>query len=86
MNGLEIREKAAALRRAGLSDAARHLRRWARLWGVPMPPEADRLVELPALEGFDAADLDALGVPWRRADGANLISVPAPRGRGGAAG
>ena len=83
MNSLEIREKAAALQRAGLSDAARHMRRWALLWGVPMPPGATRLVELPALEGFEAADLDALGVPWRRADGVKLISVPVPPGRGG---
>lgn len=71
--------KVEALERAGFADAARHMRRWARLLGIPLPPR-DHTVELPALF-TEADDLDALGVEWRRADGGVLITVPRRGGR-----
>ena len=70
-DGYKMALKAAALRRAGLSDAASHLARWARKLGFPVPA---REVELPALPGFTEQDLDGLGIRCRHtSDGLVVI-------------
>ena len=76
MIGLDLRLKIAALERGGFADAARHLRRRAAGLGVPLPPRGPDLVELPALDGFSADDLNCLGVPWRRSPDGPLVRVP----------
>ena len=80
MIDIGILRKISCLERAGFSDAARHLRRLAKRMGIPLPPAGVREIDLPALAGLTADDLNALGVPWRRTDDGPVISVPAPRG------
>ena len=66
MNPHELAAKAAAAEKAGWKSLARHLRRSALRAGVPAPPPEPRQLRLPALSGFEAADLDGLGIPWTR--------------------
>ena len=79
MNPRELAAKAAAAERAGWRSLARHLRRAAHLEGVPAPPPEPRQLRLPALDGFEAADLDGLGIPWTR-DGGRLEIIVRVRG------
>jgi len=71
LDGYQLALKAAALRKAGFGDAARHLARWARKLGFSVPP---RDFELPALPGLTDADLDGLGIRHRRTP-AGLVIV-----------
>lgn len=70
IDGYKTALKAIALRKAGFDDAARHLARLARKLGFAVPP---RTVELPALPGFSADDLDGLGIRHRRASDGLVI-------------
>lgn len=70
VDGYKTALKAIALRKAGFDDAARHLARLARKLGFPVPPKT---VELPALPGFTARDLDGLGIRYRRSSGGLVI-------------
>ena len=81
MMDIHMREKAACAERAGFHDLARHLRRWAFRLNIPMPPRAVPTVELPALTGLEAEDLNGLGMPWRRTSDGVLIEVPRRGGR-----
>lgn len=80
MNPRDLPRKADIAERAGSIGVARYLRRWARLLGVPVPASVRTAVELPALAGFEPADLDGLGIPWRRDGDGRLLVVSRPRG------
>ena len=75
MDPRDLPRRIGIVERAGFRDGARWLRGLARSLGVRVPPPASRAVELPALDGFEGADLDALGVPWRRMDDGRLVIV-----------
>lgn len=64
IDGYKTALKAIALRKIpGCEDAARHLARLARKLGFAVPPKT---VELPALPGLTAEDLDGLDIRYRR--------------------
>lgn len=75
MNPLDLPKKADAMDRAGYRDLARHLRRLAWSLGVRFPAREPESIELPALRGFRASDLNALGMPWRRTPDGVLVSL-----------
>ncbi|MXY66965.1 MAG: hypothetical protein F4Y47_00180 [Acidobacteriia bacterium] len=80
MNPRELPAKIAAAEKAGDRGLARHLRRAARMEGVPAPAPEPRAARLPALP-FSAGDLSGLGIPWTR-DGGRLEIIVPVRGGG----